>query len=304
MEKRDNAMGLHMHSIEAMMPSVVVGHVLTPSDATKQPAHAATLLGCLNLNESAALIEPMYSRPEQAQANFSSSSWADGKFLWPAGAKETHSYDETIKYLEFLSLNRSVYLVAHGNNLISGNLFDVDIYSLRRRRDQHRGVVHHHRLRGRTDLVLFHENTQPLPEPEEGRIHHILRHQVDVCIEVKRPQDIKKSSTGCEMEAILQLVGMNVNNQYSSPVVVLTDLVEKHLVFRLGLHHNCDTGCDTYQVTKQKCVDFASAMHLATRPRDAISNNFSRPPTPEQDEIPVTHSMEAVPLEDIENDSD
>lgn len=266
---RFDQLGLHIHSIEERMPAVVVGPVLTPSDASRKPGNAKILLECLELGASATPLPDTYTRPPDL--------WPNLSFAWPKESPEKCSYLAVMEYLRDVLPNRPSYNVANGQNLFDGNLFDQDVYSLRQYRSQHGGVVHKLRIHGRTDLVMFHENSPPLVG------NRILRHQVDVCIEIKRPQDMSKSSTGCEMEAMMQLIGMNIGNSSCSPVVVLSDLKKHHCVYQLNLKSADEK--DVYYITKQLCADFGSAIHRATQHRGTISINFSRPPTPEQDEV-------------------
>ena len=300
MEAAIQGLSMQVHSIEELFPTVVVGFVVNPSDATNEPKKAVSLLECLNLDESARLNNGIYSLPDDVE-------WPDFKFEWPKQKPdELASYDSTLQYIASLGLKRHAYTVGSGNNLYDGFLFDLPIYSLRRRRLQHGGVVQKHRLRGRTDLVLFHEGGLPLPlplKPENGPVPHILRHQVGVCIEIKTSRDISKSKTRCEMEAMLEVVGMNADNQYSSPVVLLTDLNKDHSVFVLE-RSSSEDGADSYHISRTKCDSFAAALHLSIQPRLAISEDFSRPNTPEQDDISITNTVDIATEDDVENEHD
>eukprot|EP00657_Telonema_sp_P-1_P012417 TRINITY_DN896_c0_g1_i6.p1 TRINITY_DN896_c0_g1~~TRINITY_DN896_c0_g1_i6.p1 ORF type:complete len:419 (+),score=57.20 TRINITY_DN896_c0_g1_i6:83-1339(+) len=272
---KDQANRLQLHEIAEKLPTVVVGFVVNASDATNEPAKAIALLNALCLRDQATLLEKSpYSLPLNVK-------WDPLSFTFSAGQEETDSYPFVLEYIQKCKIDRHAYDVGYGTRLSEGLLFNVPVYTLRTHADQHGGVILMNRLQGRTDLVVLNEGERPL-----GPGEHILRFMVDVCIEIKTPDVFAKSSSHCEKEAMLQLVGMNVNNAYSTPAVLLSNLARTHIVYFLVLaeHHNC-----RYEIVKRYCTSFAAALYLAIQPRDHISKDFSRPNTPpDEDELPVT----------------
>ena len=255
-------LGIAVHAMSEKLPSFIDTFTLTPSDASKKPKYASKLLGSLGIPASPAKKD-LFSQEDPPLPPL--------KFKWSKHPAEKESYPKVVEYLMQALPNRLAYDVGAGKNLYEGNLFDEPIFSLRKRRGQHGGVVHKCNLHGRTDIVLFHEREPPLQSEDD----HIQRYQVDVAIEIKVPGDLKP---GAHNEAMMQLVGMNANNSDCTPTVVLSDLSKLHFVFQLELDQ-CDNR-DCYIITKQPCKDFASAIRLATQPRAHISINFSRPNTP------------------------
>ena len=70
------------------------------------------------------------------------------------------------------------------------------------------------------------------------RTREICRTNCICCVEVKRKQDMKTPSdvNKCLREAVLQLIGLNVANVYTSPSVILTDLNNSHYVLFISIN--------------------------------------------------------------------
>ena len=109
----------------------------------------------------------------------------------------------------------------------------------------------------------------------------INRSMVKFAVEIKTTEGFRKSQDGCLFEAQLQLIGLNAFNVIGSPPVVLTNLARTHQVLYLA-YKNDGWG---YVVRRRKCSSFPAAIHFAQQKGSeaSISDDFSRPMTPESD---------------------
>ena len=100
-------------------------------------------------------------------------------------------------------------------------------------------------------------------------------------IEIKTVDGMRLSKSGCQREAMIQLIGLNASNERNSPPVVLTNLVGIHSVLFLELTSE-PTKPVKYRVCEQKCMTFAAAVHFAMTKCDeaSVTGDFSRPPSP------------------------
>eukprot|EP00657_Telonema_sp_P-1_P001903 TRINITY_DN1465_c0_g1_i5.p1 TRINITY_DN1465_c0_g1~~TRINITY_DN1465_c0_g1_i5.p1 ORF type:complete len:379 (+),score=54.45 TRINITY_DN1465_c0_g1_i5:45-1181(+) len=285
-------LAIAVHTMSEKLPSFIHTFTLTPSEASKKPIYASALLSSLGLPATPALKDDFSQEDDPFSQEHG--MLPPLEFKWSNHPKEEESYPEVIKYLKKALPNRLAYDVGAGKNLYEGNLFNVPIFSLRKCRGQHAGVVHKCNLHGRTDIVLLHEHEAPLQSEDD----HLHRYQVDVAIEIKVP-GVLKSGAGAHNEAMMQLVGMNVDNSDCTPAVVLSDLKTLHFVFQLELVQRGNR--DVYVITKQPCEDFASAIRLVTQPRAHISINFSRPNTPP---LPEELELQVSPAGDESDEHD
>jgi hypothetical protein len=123
-----------------------------------------------------------------------------------------------------VSIGENPLVVANGQTLPNGLLFNVHVYTLREnifvRGDELRKTEsepkHVFTLSGRTDLIVLKAGTT-----------NALRMNTRYVIAVK----VKgfKVNEGLK-EAYLQLLGMNIDNNNTSPPALLTDLCDKHYV--------------------------------------------------------------------------
>lgn len=127
---------------------------------------------------------------------------------------------------------------------------------------------------GRTDLVALHN------ENPEGS--HIFRHMVAYGVEVKRTSDMSKKEFNCNLEAIVQVIGLCVDNSRYAPPVILTDLCRKHFVLYLV---RANTEPLEFAIKKQICSSVLCAAEFAlnlakAEERRGIARDFGRGPTP------------------------
>jgi hypothetical protein len=261
-----NAMHLEVRQIVSLLPAVVVGHAITPSTASRDAAQANSLLEVLNLNSVPIDEEKKDVKPP-----------ADWVFSWTWGSQEeTASYPPVLKFLRD-TCKYSAVVVGNGERLHSGLLFNKDVYTLRKKDPttvRGQTVWRKNVVRGRTDVVVLRESL-----PKEAII---LRNNVLFATEIKRPQDIAKSKSGCLREAQIQLIGLNVDNPNGSPPVILTDLVSVHRV----LYVDVKSGTFAYVIKQITCASFAAAVLTAQilGERECVTANFSRPPSPSNSE--------------------
>lgn len=272
---------MELHQVKMEMPSVVVGNIVTPSNASRDSTTMATVLSALSLNVLPTLIElPKMCVDSKWKFAF---KWGDTA-IKDTDTKYTEAKDTDIKHID-KALEKTAYPhvlhhlqewgfhaadVGDGAKLTSNGkfLFNQDIYTLRQkdpRENRGQRVYRRHCVRGRSDIAVLN---QPAPET-------ILRHMVDFVIEVKTVAGLSRSRTGCLHEAQVQLIGLNAANHERSPPVVLTDLKNHFTVLHLALKSYEPL---KYVVYRQECHSFPQAVHLAKQlaKRECQTQDFSR----------------------------
>ena len=180
----------------------------------------------------------------------------------------------------------ALHIVDNAQDLSDKELLTENVYSLRTKTGaQGERVLFKARIHGRTDLVCLD------PLPAAG---HILRWMVLFAVEVKRAQDYKQDSS--EMEAMLQVVGLNVGNSRRAPPVVLTNLAQTHVVFYL--FKNSDDPL-RFEIRKKICASvlcaFRVAHDLATDgARQELARDFCREPTRQTTPVDVGANSEGA----------
>jgi hypothetical protein len=263
---------MELHAVKGQLPSVVVGHKITPSTASREPKAMATILDALSL-------DAFPTEKELPDMRVSTGWKFDFKWGKSAGedkkadeALEKTSYQPVLKHLKDWGFHAAD--VGDGARLSSTSkfLFQQDVFTLRQQDPRkHRGqrVFNRHLVEGRSDLAILSS------DPGEKQL---LRHMVDFVIEVKTVQGYSQSKTGCIHEAQVQLIGLNAANHERSPPVVLTNLAETHFVLHLDLQTHAPL---KYVIYQQKCKSFPQAVHLAKKlaARPCVSADFSRGPS-------------------------
>jgi hypothetical protein len=307
-QEQARALAMDMSVLKNKFPAGVVSVVVTPSQASARPDAASSLFDTLQLNRQPVVADDKYSLPkdcgDQEKWRFRW-AWTEGKKQLEirkankggeAGGSdddegnqddddnvteardivdsftkdelEITSYNPVVSFLEGLGLfGRNV---GNGQNLPAGNLFNQDIWTLRKEGPDVRSqrVYHRHTVTGRTDVVV-------LSQDSKGTID---RWMVKFAIEVKTVEGMKKSKTGSKTEAIVQLIGLNASNSARSPPVILTNLAQTHSVLYLDLVREVPV---QYSVMEQSCDSFAAAVHFAMdKCEQQITDEFSRPPSP------------------------
>jgi len=175
-------------------------------------------------------------------------NWNEEKVLEEEGCRPLANY--------LSKLGLSVAIVEKGQHLSSGLLYDVDVYSLRKQDPfiRNQQVVLMGKIRGRTDLVVLHEPMKTV----------IRRQHVKFAIELKRPSDFSTPASQDigHRETVCQLLGMNVINNVTSPLAILTNLVEVHFVNQL-VRLSKDGEPLRFEVQRRKFTSLAQAVQYA-----------------------------------------
>ena len=172
-----------------------------------------------------------------------------------------------------LSIGENPVIVADGQRLPCGFLYDVLVYSKRNRISCQRGDLHMtgdepryvFNLSGRTDIVVL------LPDKT-----NVSRMNTRFAIKIK-----SKMPDACEAlsEVYLQLVGLSVENGCTSPPVLLTDLNNIHYVLYFELP-------DRVKRKFKLCIEQHPTLLLSIRRcrvlarRPCFTANFGYTPSP------------------------
>lgn len=265
------ALRLEVHGVRETLPSVLIGHVLTPSQASRIPHVVSSVFDSLGLSLSPESNGATYKLPDECGGEW--------KFNWKwpniSGGSdddrvlERQSYGPVTDYLAKIGLI-SVD-VSEGQFCVEKLLFNVDVYIKRIYNPMLvRGQTAYlrHRVQGRTDIAVLRK---------DNKGGYILRNMVKFVIELKTVHGYQQTQSGCMHECQLQLIGLNAFNTNCSPPVVLSNLARKHQVVFLDADDQWQ-----YAIKVQDCESFAAAIHFANAlsERECISQHFSRPTTP------------------------
>ena len=264
------------------VPTVTLLTDLTPSDAsTRKGGEIGVLWRALGLPDAAVEIPGEPYKSEYSMRKFS--------FSWAGKSLEKEGYDALKEHLGSNGFS-DIHCVEAGERLVSGELFDVNVFELRKKLGSHgEPLIARVRLHGRTDFVALRKGVICPPKS------HILRHMVDYAIEVKRPKDMETAGQAkCEREAMMQLIGLCVDNARSAPPTILTNMATKHFVFYLDMHTEDPLA---FCIKKQICSSLLCAASFAlmlaeNRERQGIAQDFGRGPTP------VTSPKDSVHAQD------
>lgn len=267
------AMRLEIHGVRETLPSVLVGHVITPSAASRMPQVVSTVFDALGLS-----IDPFNNVNKYTAPDSLGPKWKFS-FKW----LDNHTHDDRIlertSYEPVLSFLRGLQFlcedVSEGQFCVEELLYNSDVYTCRNENPmttRAQKVFLRHRVQGRTDIVVLNR---------ERHGSRILRNMIKFAIEIKTVAGYKQSTSGCMREAQLQLIGLNAFNTNNSPPVILTNLANKHQVVYLDKDQEW-----RYLIRVQDCTTFAAAVHFAnsTASNPSISHHFSRPTTPDMSE--------------------
>jgi hypothetical protein len=184
-------------------------------------------------------------------------------------------FHEATSYPEFVGFNwgdqnenagyepMRQYLTSCGlisKNVANGDiLYDFDVYSLRDRladaktlRDENRIPIFKFRIRGKTDIVVLDRDV-------------LSRGDMKFAIEIKTVvnMDTDAKTNQALREAFLQLVGLNVRNDYKSPAVVLTNMNQKHYILYLDIYGDPDAFRFALKIHKSSKLN--RILHLANQ---------------------------------------
>jgi hypothetical protein len=206
----------------------------------------------------------------------------DFKFDWKNNPHEKDSYGPFVEYLrEMLKLN--AVDVSDGNGLGLGLLYASDIHTLRPKlgdltSDLKQAALEPKlkvRISGRTDIAVFRvggiKTCKDLEMAFEIKTHYSFSHRSKVNTALR--------------EGVLQLIGCNADNQFSSPVVIVTSLSDKHYLLYLKLGPKPAERLEYFLAVKSctsliALIQFAKSVLLE---RGCITRRFAGPPTPTSD---------------------
>lgn len=251
------SMSISLHSIQETLPTVLSGHVVTPSTASRDRQRSASIFDAVGLALRPTEEPVEYALPDEQQGQ---KEW-EFKWKWPNQTGQDNplekvSYEPVFDFLRGLGLLAED--VSEGRRCLSKLLYNAEIYSARKEDPnlvKGQKVYHRHQVEGRTDLVILTHSRQG---------GEILRGMVRLAIEIKTVNYLKQSVDGCMLEAQLQLIGLNAFNTSNSPPVVLTNLAKTHCVLYLAYK---DDGWG-YVIKKKKCHSFPAAVHFAMKKSD------------------------------------
>jgi len=263
------ALRLEVHGVRETLPSVLVGHVITPSQASRIPQVVASVFDSLGLSHNPRKTDSEYVLPQLCGDDWKL-SWKWPKDYGDDRSLERTSYHPVAEYLKKLGF--VCVDVSEGQCCVEKLLFNADIFTSREdnpMRVRGQRVYLRHRIQGRTDLAVLRRDNHG---------GYILRNMIKFVVEIKTVYGYQQSQTGCMREAQLQVIGLNAFNTHSSPPVVLSNLAKTHKVVYLDVDSEW-----RYEIKVQDCNSFAAAIHFADTlsNRKCISQHFSRPTTPD-----------------------
>jgi len=206
-------------------------------------------------------------------------------FHWTSTIEAT-GYPAVENYLQLLNLQTSI--VADGEKLANGLLYDLYIYSLRRRDGLTCRPRCRYHLTGLTDIIVVEDEV-------------ISRSTTKFAVEVKPVLQMTGEAkiNQALREAFIQLVGLNADNDDHSPPVVLTNLVGQHFVLYF------DLGNGRYKLKIRKFDRFEFAIHYVVSTlmdRPSVTADLFRGPTPGT--TPPDRSPEKRDDDDDDDDDD
>jgi hypothetical protein len=218
MRLKMDKMGDGVDSLNDAMPNFQIPPPLTPSQASGMKDEYDKFLKKLSLN-----TKPIDKKvPTASAANSTPATW---KWGWN-NQEESKSYTPLQAHITELLLDRKFgcEIVGNGQRLSGGLLFEEACHSLRVDPSKRFQPVRYIRtIRGRTDLVVLDQEVSGIIGASDVRL----------AVEVKTQEAMDKSTDECEREAIIQLIGINANNAYRNPPVLLTNLLRTHKVYHL-----------------------------------------------------------------------
>lgn len=201
----------------------------------------------------------------------------DFSFNW-GDQPENASYEPFLRYLQ-KEFEFDAVDLSEGQGLADKLLYVSDIYTLRPRLNDLTSELKkaalepqfRFRIRGRTDIAVF----------KVGGI--MTCGDLEMAFEIKpkrkfsSPADINRALR----EGVLQLIGSNADNHYSSPLVIVTGLYDKHYLLYLELCLNAVEEL-RYYLRVKVCASLAKLIQFAQLVlwRGCVTTRFAAPPTP------------------------
>jgi len=271
-------------------------HDITPSEdcETTKSQKYRELMKSLRLSEANNLMEEATDIAIETDRK----NWF---FNWAGVSDERESYKPLQKYLKDVwDINATI--VADGEGLPDRLLYVSNIFTLRPRIRDRTAILNKtnqqphfkFRVKGRTDLGVF----------RVGRA--ITCNELLWAVEVKPKTKFGNNSeiNRALREGVLQLIGMNADNHYSSPAVIVTGLAKQHYVLYLELCEAPEVDLQFHLRIKQtKSLSLAVAFAQDLTKRGCITSRFASPPTPTESPKQLSPKKE-VSEEDEDFDED
>lgn len=224
------SVSLSLHSIKETLPSVISGHVVTPSTASRDRQRSASIFDAVGLALRPTEVDGEYHLPVEEQEK---PEW-NFDFNWPRQSVddkvlERTSYEPVLTFLRGLGLLAED--VSEGSNCVEKLLYNSDIYSPRRENPKEvRGqqVYHRHRVQGRSDLVVLNKSRQG---------GEILRGMVRIAIEIKTTTGYRQSTDGCMFEAQLHSCNLldSMRSTLNTAHLWYSPIWRRHILFYIWL---------------------------------------------------------------------
>jgi hypothetical protein len=248
-----------------------IGVVLPSEDCkTDKSGKYRALMRALKMNEENNVMS-LATAIDQQECNV-----AEFSFNWK-DKDEGESYEPFQMYLK-THFKMNAVILGNGKGLADGNLFVSDIFTLRPKLGDLKKAAlgqepqFRFRIRGKTDLGIFREDCV------------IGCGDLLIAFEIK-PKKMFSSDADINRalrEGVLQLVGTNADNHYSSPVVIVTAFAVKlHYLLYLELGRDPKTEL-RYHLRVKSSASLSQLIHFAQTlcKRDCITSHFAAPPTP------------------------
>ena len=235
-----------------------------------------SLMRQLNLFEGNDLMQAAEDLVPQPSIN---NNW---QFVWSETSVESDSYPAVQAFLKD-TWGIDAVIVADGKKLADSRLlYKSDIFTLRphaggartaelkvegRRLEPH--LIF--RIKGRTDLAVFNKGAVVMTCSEL-----LWAMEVKPKKKFSSPADINRALR----EGVLQLVGMNAANPYTSPSVVVTALTNQHFILHLEVEVEEDRPLRYHLRVKKTAVLATAIAFVQERAKmPSISSCFASPPS-------------------------
>ena len=260
--------GFAVKTITDVLPpnfEIVVPSVDCKTDKSNKYRALMKALRLPEENDVQSLSKSIESLPD---ANDFSFNWLD--------QLEKASYGPFIMFLKE-KFGFNAVDVSEGQGLPDKLLYITDIYTLRPNlstltSDLRKAVLEPRfkfRIRGRTDIAVY--------KPESV----ITLGDLEILFEIKRHFTTHAEINRGLREGVLQLIGCNADNNYASPLVIVTGLCKKHFLLYLEQCENPMIELKYYLRVKV-CASLVKLVQCAqvVLKRGCVTTRFASPPTP------------------------
>jgi hypothetical protein len=280
--------GLAMSINEIKSNVKVTSLNLTPSNDCESSAESSytQLMETLQIARTMNLLSVVDTAEDDARCSLSPFT-----FLWNNQMEDT-AYNPILEYLN-VNVGEHAANISHGQRLPHGHFFTTGVYTLRTKAGVNSATLRQtndepklkFNIAGTSDIAVLCSKTS-----------NLSRTKCRYCIEVKRVQDMSGDALTNKAlrEGVLQLIGLNVQNVYVSPAVIVTNLNGKH--FLLSISKDEEECYISFRLNIRRYSSFAQVVFHAQLHSDepCVTQLFGSPPTP----VPSTYG------DDGSNDDD